>query len=454
MTKLEIGLLVGLLGLAMGYGVWTHSRSVYGESRKTDAGVYFRAAWAVRSGENPYKTTDDNGWHYAYPPLLAILMTPLADPPHDEAAAARYVLPYAISVALWYALTVAFVWWGTDRLASALQKESPVEWLRGQPRFGQFGMLLRLGAILFCTPAIMRAVGRGQVGTLLLLLLCCWIADTVRGKSFRGGLWLAGAICLKVIPAFLLIYPLWRRDAKMLTGCCTGLAVGLVAIPLVVMGPTRTVEAYTSLANNVLLPGVFGSKDEVMSKELTALGSTSSNSPMAVLNNLTNWATPRGERPANAAKWIKLTHVGLIAVMTALTLVAFGWHARGTTPDPLATALTMGMLVYIMTMASPVSHPHYYAVGVVLILPMMMLAWRTHTFPEAGWGWNALFWSNVLVHALTGFGIVVLRDGGLVLWGAMLLWTVACVNVWKLQHGSHSSTTLNSTVSPEAQANA
>ena len=50
----------------------------------TDLQVYLRAAWAVRSGADLYTIIDDNQWHYHYPALFAILMTPLADPPAGE----------------------------------------------------------------------------------------------------------------------------------------------------------------------------------------------------------------------------------------------------------------------------------------------------------------------------------------------------------------------------------
>jgi len=40
------------------------------------------------------------------------------------------------------------------------------------------------------------------------------------GKSFQAGLWMAGPICLKVFPAFLLVYPFWRRDFRSLLPLC------------------------------------------------------------------------------------------------------------------------------------------------------------------------------------------------------------------------------------------
>ena len=70
---------------------------------KGDLGVYLRAAWAVRIGANPYHATDNHGWHYLYPPLLAVLLVPLADPPPSRGPIApnvNSVLPYWVSAAI------------------------------------------------------------------------------------------------------------------------------------------------------------------------------------------------------------------------------------------------------------------------------------------------------------------------------------------------------------------
>src|SRR5690349_17879964 len=63
------------------FGGVVEFRSAFLRRHMTDLGVYLRAAWAVRSGEDLYDITDDNHWHYQYPPLFAILLVPLADPP-------------------------------------------------------------------------------------------------------------------------------------------------------------------------------------------------------------------------------------------------------------------------------------------------------------------------------------------------------------------------------------
>src|SRR5436309_10762844 len=63
------------------FGGFVEYRSAFLSRRMGDLGCYLRAAWAVRAGVDMYGLTEDNGWHYNYPPLYAILLTPLADPP-------------------------------------------------------------------------------------------------------------------------------------------------------------------------------------------------------------------------------------------------------------------------------------------------------------------------------------------------------------------------------------
>ena len=56
-------------------------------------------------------------------------------------------------------------------------------------------------------------------------------AAIVRGQHWRAGLWLAAAACLKVLPLFLLILPLWRATFAAWQSALVGLIVGLFAIP-------------------------------------------------------------------------------------------------------------------------------------------------------------------------------------------------------------------------------
>src|SRR6516225_9610364 len=93
-----------LLVLGIAFGVLVEIRSAFLSRRMGDLGVFVRTAWAVRAGEDIYQVSDDNRFHYHYPPLFAILLAPLADPPLG--ADRSGMLPYAVTVALWYGLSL------------------------------------------------------------------------------------------------------------------------------------------------------------------------------------------------------------------------------------------------------------------------------------------------------------------------------------------------------------
>src|SRR5579864_7177982 len=82
------------LVVIIAFGVLVELRSAFLSRRMGDLGVFLRTAWAVRAGEDLYKVSDDNRFHYHYPPLFAILMTPLADPPAGADRAG--MLPYSV----------------------------------------------------------------------------------------------------------------------------------------------------------------------------------------------------------------------------------------------------------------------------------------------------------------------------------------------------------------------
>src|SRR5215212_4692309 len=114
---------LGLLVLAvLGFCVLVEIRSAFLTRRMGDLGCYLRGAWAARAGEDMYGVTDDNDWHYNYPPFLAIVLTPLADPPRGYDTAGY--LPYGLSAAIFMVLNLAFLVYAAHALASALEETS------------------------------------------------------------------------------------------------------------------------------------------------------------------------------------------------------------------------------------------------------------------------------------------------------------------------------------------
>src|SRR5947209_2223094 len=146
-----LGLGVLVVGLLL-FSIVVEMRSAFMERRMTDLDVYLRAAWAVRAGEDLYTVTDDNSWHYHYPPLFAIALTPLADPPEDFD---RNGMPsFAVSVAIWYGISLLCLAWAAHLLASAIEQTSSDPAVRGQPPGCRRWWALRIVPVVICLPPI------------------------------------------------------------------------------------------------------------------------------------------------------------------------------------------------------------------------------------------------------------------------------------------------------------
>ena len=162
--------IASMLLLFVSFGVVTEIRSAFQKERKTDFGVYARAGWAVRNDIDPYAVTDDHGWHYCYPPPFAIAMTPLADPPADEPNAGY--LSYAVSVGIWYVLSLLAVCYAVHALAIAVRPNDP--------RGSRIWWLARIVPLWVCIGGIGMTLGRGQVNLVVVAFIAMAIAASIR----------------------------------------------------------------------------------------------------------------------------------------------------------------------------------------------------------------------------------------------------------------------------------
>lgn len=406
------------------FGAWVELRGAYSHSRMTDVGPYLRAAWAVRIGGDIYWTTDDRGWHYVYPPLLSILMTPLADPPEGRDRAGY--LPYRASVGIWYIFTTLIALAGINKLADVMGRMSVNPVVAEGSRFSRQWWALRVIPVLVLLPAIGRSQMRGQVGLLIGFVLCYVAASVLEGKRFRAGLWLSGAICVKIIPVLLLVFAFWRRDWRMILGCLLGLAAGLIIIPVAVMGPMKTARAYESFYREILAAGLRGDAGGSRSGELTGITSTDSNSPVVVIHNILH--PEKTKRPSTANPGERMAHWIIAFIMVSMTLLASGWKGRwysGKVEATINEAVYMGAFIPLMLVTSPVFHPHYVSMAIPLV--MLLVALLRERYCHAGMPalWKGLFLFIAASHILTaidsGF-FLYLRDFGLVLFSTIALW--------------------------------
>jgi hypothetical protein len=432
-----LGLLAFFLVVAV-FGVLVEIRTALQQTRKGDLNVFLRAGWAVRADADLYAVTDDNGFHYHYPPLLAILAAPLADAPAE--ADRTGMLPYAVSVAICYVLNLLLLAFAAHHLAGTLEQTMAGRF-RLSGRSGCRGWwALRWLPVLACLLPIGHTLMRGQVNLLLLALFAGFLADLLRERNFRAGLWLAATICIKIIPAFLLLLPLWRRDGRCLAGCAVGLVVGLILIPVTVLGPVRTLECYREMTRTVLLPGMGGGDDASRADELTNQTATEGQSILTVLHN--SLYPDLATRPPRATPVVRLVSLLLGGLLTLTTLTAFGWRHRA---EGLDLVLFFGLLVLDMLFICPVCHLHYYSLALPLVTALMADRWQRHEGLSLGpWllGLLAVFAAANFLPQLPN--MTLLRDCGAAMYGTLLVWAAGVGLLWRrgrLRPGTESQTT-------------
>lgn len=330
-------------------------RSAYQQSRKTDFGVYARAAWAVRAGEDLYSVTDDNGWHYCYPPAFAILLAPLADP--DSGADRGGYLPYGVSTALWIAFTVLCLAYTVHALAAAV--------LPDEPRFSRRWWYARTGPVYIALGGIGITLSRGQVNLFVVALIAGMFAAVVRGRRSLAGVLLASAAAVKVIPAVFVLFPLARRDARTIAAAAVAGVVLLFALPAALWGPGGAVDVNLKVWNSVVAPGAGAGGDGARAKELTDATATDSQSVLAAVHA---WRHPDPDRrPTEADGTTKAIHWA-VAGSFLLGTAAFAVRAPRNPADQL---LVVGQLSALLILMTPVSHMHYYGFA----LPLVCAVW-------------------------------------------------------------------------------
>ena len=408
----ELVALLALVPVLVAFGWLTVKRSAHLGDRMTDFGVYARAAWAVRTGQSPYDIADDRGWHYLYPPPFVLLLLPLADPP---AGADRFgYLPFDVSVGVWYTVNLLLCGLTVHLLALGAVPDAR--------RFSRRWWYARLLPFDFCIGPLGYTLGRGQVNVLILVLIAAGFLALVRDRRFRGGLWLAVAAGIKVLPGLLLLVPLVRRDWRGLLGMIAGGVLFLGVLPVLVWGPTGAVELTRAFASRVVQPSVTNTGDQTIHKEFSGTTSTDSQAFHAVFHAMRY--PERATRPDVSDGLSKGLHYLLGLVMVSVT----AWAAvRGTTREGSKLLLFVGGLCVVMTHLAPASHMHYYSYSLPLVAGLIADDLRrrpTEAVPTGRTlgvlgGWMLL--TAVPLFDTWPFALV-LRDYGLAVWANVGLW--------------------------------
>lgn len=163
---------------------------------------------SLDSGEDIWRTMN-----YPNPPIMALLLRPLAGMPPLGGALLWFYLKVLMAFA-------AFYW--AFRLVETPGQALPI-WAKG------------LAVALSLRP-ILGDLAHGNINIFILFLVMAALYAFRRGRDATCGLLLGLAIACKVTPLLFVPYFLWKRSWRVLAGCAFGLVLFFGLVPSLVLG--------------------------------------------------------------------------------------------------------------------------------------------------------------------------------------------------------------------------
>ena len=360
---------------------------------RTDFTAYTEAGGAFFDGRDPYEVTNARGWGYCYPPLFALLVSPL------------FPLDPQWQVLVWFFISAA-VTWGLYRecvrifttFAGLVQSKTGRQDL---PRW--IGWAALAAAAL---PAL-NSLQRGQVDMLKLYLVVLGFRTSLTGTTWRawfvGGIALAAAIVLKITPVlpvgflllvlvarFVLRRPIDALAVRRVAAVTGGVALGAVAmlflIPGLIVGWHANLGYLDRFYHDKLLKANDYLEADKTGNQRTLRNQSFSNAVIRLGDFLSyeflggpddrlidrEWRdAPAMVMDAPGVERVLLAAHGVAALLLVAAGLACVWRR-----DVLGQAATIGLACTAALVVSPISRGSYYAelAPAVLLVPLWLLA--------------------------------------------------------------------------------
>jgi len=340
---------------------------------------YLKSARALIEGGDPYHAHEH--FPYVYPLFLAFVLIPFA------------LLPYWMSNLLWLGMSIASL------LVSclALLRIAGTEIKTSQ---GRHVLVSGLLALIVIGGPVQNNMGNGQVN--LIVVACCvmFLYHLTREQRLLGGVWLAAAISLKLLPAIFLMFLVFRKEWRVAL-YAVGFTILFCLLPFVVVG-TTVFDFYASYIDSFLLAklgghGESGSGNLIFSLEGTVrylLPSLGQGRWLRILNTSGTlgglvWLEVLALRSARPGRDIwpfcgyliaalmlspmaEAHHLTLMVpavfLVTHKIIYDREWLSRG------ITALFVSFVIVFMVVAKALKHSPIYFVSLVMMFVLLGLA--------------------------------------------------------------------------------
>ncbi len=354
----------------------------------TDFTVYTAAGKALMSGKDPYQATNFRGWYYLYPPLTALMASPLSS------------LDTQYQILIWFGLSLALAF-GCFRELERIWKtiaadEGPTqEFPSVQPWSSKSYWIAAFAGATVLLPAL-DCLQRGQMGIALVYALLLGLRLILTGRTWwawaLGGSALSWAVVAKLVPALPAVFLLAQlvlvafyksqarsRAASSTAGFLVGLFLFTFALPSAFVGWETNLQHLNTWSRRMVVGPDAGKSGrfDVTTDTNQSLWNSSYMFADKIRGRVSplddkvhplvhrNWlaAAKRISKMREADTFVRNVVWALRGVTLALLLAAAVKSARQA--STLALAAAFGLASLAVVLVSPVAYRHYF----VFMLP-------------------------------------------------------------------------------------
>jgi Glycosyltransferase family 87 len=331
---------------------------IWGSGKTKDYPLWFWAGQQVLHGKNLYPDDPHSYFDFIYPPLPAVLLA---------------IPAWFGKIPLYVCLSLlnAVAWWMTAQLSHAMAGSDrvPSSWLVFFSGFVTIGFVFD-----------MFDLGQPNLVLLALMLYGFWLLQHER--PWMAGSMFALATAIKIFPAAVLPYLVWRRQWAALASMLLFLGVLLFVVPAPVRGFQHNLAELKTWYEGMVASSSekgFGQRDEQN-------WSWVNQSIIAVTHRLTRPVNYNQDDPAKPVRTMNLVDISFKAanwtVLGISLAIGLGFvavmPARSKT-TPRSNAEELGILFCLMTVASPLARQYYF---MWLFFPITILMHRAAYDPR------------------------------------------------------------------------
>jgi hypothetical protein len=412
-----LGILL-ILGLDVGVGISTFYRGVMSPKQRTDLTVFLIAGKTVAEGraDRIYEVTNVRDWHYVYPPLLAILLSPVSKWPVGATVPIAYLLSLAC-LAGTIVLSRRFPENARPAETGHQGYASMPESLGCRPEPWQIAL-----AMFFCLPMLLNTLTRGQFGIISLFFMASVFYAYTKQKKILAGLLLALGIALKISPlAFLVFFFLMKREWKILANTALGFGLFFFLLPSLAIGFHQNWELLKVWQGLMSASQSKTAYHHYLWGELFTPFAGDNQSLYAVITRYVWHSELHFIRRYNVLVRFITSGIGILLLTLPFIRTRNTGSSKAT--DPLKLLAEFSLFPMLMLFTSPVTQIHHYTVTYFLFIAALMLMDRV---PRGSWTRRFLGFSLWTCALFLTLGMIVPLMGywGLPLWGSMILWGV------------------------------